>query len=673
MTEKKEKITEPEEWTAVGFLDEFKRIDETMKDRAFAFILGAGASVSSKIPTGAALAKRWVEEIYRLKVGNNGKNPVEEWATEENLDIEGFSWERTANFYPQIYARRFADDPESGYAYLENEMKAAEPNVGYSVLAQVLAKTRHKTIITTNFDNLIADALSLYTDTFPLVCGHESLAGFARPKLRRPLVAKIHRDLLFAPKSDVDGTSKLEDTWANVLIKLFNNFTPIVIGYGGNDGSLMEFLENLEQGSILGGIYWCYRWQDGKPKDHIRRLVAKHKGKLIPIHGFDEFMIQLNQTLGFELLDEQIERQAKKRADTYREQFKKFQENLTKQAVTQEAEEALRPVRKAFAETVTKEKSWWGWELKAREETDPDKREMIYKAGLNEFPDSHELIANFALFLDEIRKDYDQAEKLYLKALELDPNNANNLGNFACFMDDIRKDYDQAEKLYLKALELDPNNATNLGNFASFIEIIRKDYDQAEKLYLKALGLDPNNATNLGNFAGFIKNIRKHYDQAEKLYLKALELDPNNAIILGNFANFIKNVHKNYDQAKKLYLKALDLNPNHAINLGNYALFLIEKREFNKASDLIKKAFEANLADGKAAKKDLELELWFYCYAAFFNEYKDADKEIEALLEEGVTSPGWNLKEVLKVAEELNHPDLEKLRLFEKRITEEKR
>ena len=110
-----------------------------------------------------------------------------------------------------------------------------------------MATTSHKVAVTTNFDNLIADALSIYTRIFPLVCGHESLTGYIRPNLRRPLVAKIHRDLLLAPLSNPDEIAELPVEWAAALKKILDRFTPIVIGYGGNDGSLMGFHQTLPQ------------------------------------------------------------------------------------------------------------------------------------------------------------------------------------------------------------------------------------------------------------------------------------------------------------------------------------------------------------------------------------------------------------------------------------------
>src|ERR1019366_141117 len=109
--------------TVQGFLSEFVRQDKNMPDRPFCWILGSGASVQSGIPTGGKLAMDWLKEIHELE--------------------------------------DFQNQP------LEKAMDAAEPSYGYSVLAQIMAGTTHKAAITTNFDNLIADALAIYTDAFP--------------------------------------------------------------------------------------------------------------------------------------------------------------------------------------------------------------------------------------------------------------------------------------------------------------------------------------------------------------------------------------------------------------------------------------------------------------------------------------------------------------------------
>ena len=479
-----------EKINTVGFLSEFLRRHTSLPDRPFCWVLGSGASVQSGIPTGGSMVQQWLEELYEMEAPQTG-NGLEKWATAANLGIKDFEFNKAVNSYPWIYWRRYRKFREAGYAFLEKAMEEKEPSYGYSVLAQIMADTRHKAAVTTNFDNLIADALAIYTRTLPLVCGHESLTGFIRPNLQRPLVAKIHRDLLLNPRNEPKELEKLPAEWVSALKMIFENYTPVVIGYGGNDGSLMGFFRLLPR--IKGGIFWCYRIGDDV-EARIHQVVEHHDGSLVPILGFDELMLQLWEKLKLASPIPSLQATHGKRVAEWQRQFEELNKKLKEPGKTRATEEELKPVRKAAAaavERLTKEKDWWAWQLKANAENDPAKAEAIYREGVNDFPESDELIGNFANFMSNVRQNYDEAERLYRKALELDPQDANHIGNFAVFMSDVRKNYDEAEPLYRKALELDPKHAIHTGNFARFMKNVRQNYDEAERLYRKAVSLDP--------------------------------------------------------------------------------------------------------------------------------------------------------------------------------------
>jgi Tfp pilus assembly protein PilF len=631
--------------SANGFVHAFAVQHRTRTDRPFCWILGAGASVSSKIPTANELSETFLRALCREETGTDAN--YEAWLAGGGANIKGLDPKCPSRHYPQIYEACFGDCADAGYAYLEDVMRDKTPSYGYAVLAWLLAETQHRIVITTNFDNLVADALATHTSTFPRIVGHTQLTEFVLPELRRPLIAKIHGDLGFKPRNTPEEIASLDEEWQAALQKIFQRCTPIVIGYGGNDQSLMALLQNLEDG-VPDRIYWC-QLEGSRPSDEVQAFLAKRKGaRLVRIPGFDELMILLEgqfQTGSAPMpkLDSVLElRQAKRLAD-FRAQRNKLGEKLAKAAPESpqaapptEAEKSdQQALAKAASQVLStdkidKVKSWWQWELEAQAQSTVEKRDEVYRQAVLALPDAAELLGNYALFLRSARRDLDraetfykraiaadpkdgdylgnyanflrverrdldQAEALYNRALRVDPKHANNLGNYANFLRDERRDLDQAESLYKRALEAEPKHATHLGNYASFLRHERRDLDQAEALYKRALEAEPKHATHLGNYASFLRDERRDLDQAEALYKLALMADPNHATHLGNYANFMRGERRDLDQAEALYKRALEADPKHANNLGNYANFLRdERRDLDQAEALYKRALEAD-------------------------------------------------------------------------------
>ncbi len=466
---------EAETWTLKGFLTHLDFVHNKMPDHAFAWVLGAGASLPSGIPTGGTLVNRWLRELHE-RLDTSGKT-VEAWATEESLEIKKFEYEKRAAFYPRIYERRFRDNPEEGYAYLEDLMADKEPSPGYSILAKIMEKHRHKVVISTNFDNLVADAMAIYTAAFPFVCGHESLTSFVRTSMRRPLVCKIHRDLLLGPQNDTRSLRRLHDAWGATLHTLLRQYSPIFIGYGGNDDTLMDLLEAMEPGEMPGQMIWCY-YEKSEPSQRIRELVAQHHGALVPVPDFDVLMLYVGWKMGVGPMDELFQERAKDRLEKYRTKI-----------LNLDLARHLDLIPALEASFVRGGLGWWVWNVRARAEKNPAERRRLYQAGIEQYPNSHQLHGNLAAFLSQEGGDMDEAEKLYRQALELKPDHANITGNFATFMADVRKNQDEAEKLYHRALELNPNHANHTCNYAGLL-IWRDKLDDARPLVERALTLN---------------------------------------------------------------------------------------------------------------------------------------------------------------------------------------
>jgi Tfp pilus assembly protein PilF len=689
-------------------IDRFIQLVEDIQkdeDREFCFILGAGASASAKIPTASQLASEWHKKLKK-----DLEEEYKKWELSLNVDEKAALNRKDFGFlYSKIYSKRFEFDKQSGYNELINAMKGKEPSYGHIIMAWILQYTRHNTIVTTNFDGLLETAIYKYSSSHPMVCGHESMTQYAKPSKEIPLIVKVHRDLFTDPMSKDEEISKLETSWKPVLDKIIGQRTPIVIGYGGNDGSLMTYLETMTKPD---NIFWCL-YKEEEPNDRIKDLIEKHQGVFVVTDGFDDILRRLlvpfPEIQGEHKKYEEMMTKKLKELDAWlREDNKKTHKRNEKQSAYEyynliEKEPNIEKKYKLFQEALNhySGQSWINGNyanfLKDIKK-DYNGAERYYKKALELDQVSAINNGNYAIFLTDIKKDYDGAERYYKKALELDPNRANTNDNYAVFLKNIKKDYDGAERYYKKALELDPNRANTNYNYAVFLKNIKKDYDGAERYYKKALELDPDSADNNSNYAVFLKDIKKDYDGAERYYKKALELDPDSADNNGNYANFLIDIKKDYDGAEWYYKKALELDPDQANNNGNYALFLKDiKKDYDEAEKYYKKSLELdpdqantngnyaqflfiqkrkieaieylNNAFAKCDDDTLLIEIWFYRYAHIPEYMEEAEKNVLSLLEKGAKSIGWNFEENIKVAIEENHPHMDKLRKYADLIT----
>ena len=298
-----------------SLIDTFKTCSDAGK--RYCFIIGAGASKASGIRTGWEMAKGWLKELEE-----NDPKATQEWIVKEKIgkDDPGL-------YYSKIYSRRFSLEPAQGFIRLQNEMKDAIPSSGYYYLAEILNETHNKLVITTNFDSLTEDSLFIYKNKKALVITHESLAKYIDALSNRPIVIKLHRDLLLQPKSDKKDVDQLSEEWGNSLRKIFDIYVPIVIGYGGNDGSLMGFLESVASKDKT--IYWCYK-NGSQVNDRIEKLLDKYRGFLIPIDDFDDTMHNLGMKFYFNFSEEKIQEVTKERAVKLIAKYKEWIENRRK-------------------------------------------------------------------------------------------------------------------------------------------------------------------------------------------------------------------------------------------------------------------------------------------------------------------------------------------------------
>jgi Tfp pilus assembly protein PilF len=502
---------------------------EASAEKRFALFLGAGCSVSSGIPAAGALVQdHWLPRLrdYQAPL----RSDLDVWAREV---IDDYDPAKPSLSYGKLIDKLFIT-AEDRQREIEDLCEGRTPSFGYAVLAQLVALEQgpFNVVLTTNFDDLLSDALYLYTDARPLVIYHESLAAFIRPTRTRPLIVKLHGDHRLSPRNTVLETEVLEREIQRHTAMVLHDRGLIFMGYGGADIGILTMLNDLPPEALPFGAYWVH---PEEPSGSVREWLARRHGVWVRSGWFDEVMLILRNLF---LLPHPSPERFTLIFQEYQQKFQELSAAIKEKPAEASGIEALN-----LALTKTEELLPDYWRVVSRalrlQTGDPDRAENVYQQGIKEFPKAAPLLGNYAVFLKDVRKDNDRAEAMYRRALEADPKHASILGNYANFLKNMRKDYAAAEAMYRRALEADPKHPFNLSNYALFLKNVRKDNDGAEAMYRRALEADPKHASILGNYANFLTNVRKDNDAAETMYRRALEADPENANNRANMAGFL--------------------------------------------------------------------------------------------------------------------------------------
>ncbi|MBQ6289287.1 MAG: tetratricopeptide repeat protein [Clostridia bacterium] len=545
----------------------------------FCFILGAGASRSSGIRMASELIEAWEKDLRESE-------------TEESLALwkkeKGIAEENYKEFYGDYYKRRF-NDYRDGYDYLEKEMEGKLPGSGYILLAHVLCHTSHNIVITTNFDHLIEDAVNQWEHRFPPVIGHESLAHFIADDMDRPVIIKIHHDLLFGPKNRNDETNILDSRWQEHLPKIFSHYHPVFLGYAGNDLSLMNYLlENatkFKNGEWRSPYWTAYESTplSGKPLEFIKAADGVYLRKC----DFDSFMAALAQQVEYSIPPkEEFINDAKEKAE---KDYDRLNSALNKNILENnksDPKENEQIVNNAIM-SITKD----------ADSSDKDDASAIYRRAIRAFnnekydlayrlfrklialvPDDALYHAGLGILL-YVMKRYEKALPELQKAVELDPSIAGYHNSLGVTLRQLKR-YEEALPELQKAIELDPNDSSYHADLGVVLYALNR-YEEALKEYHKAIGLDPDISAYHFILSLLLHEIKNYEDSLQETQ-KAVDLEPDNADYHDHFADILYEM-KRYEEALLEIQKAVDLEPNNANYHNKFGNLLYEMKHYEKA------------------------------------------------------------------------------------------
>ena len=585
------------------FVAEIK-VGGSYTDHRYTLFLGAGCSKSSGIPTAGEL----VRDYWIPKMAPSGEDPIE-WAKNH---IDGFDQDNPEASYGAVIEKRFRI-PRVRQAEIERICEVASPEVGYSVVAQLCTQvnTPFSVVLTTNFDDLVANAMIIYTNVHPIVISDESLANQIHSTRSGPMVIKLHGDARLSPKNTTQETEEIDKAVRDQAKKLLDGRGLLFFGYAGADNSVFNMLDELPPNALNLGVYWVN--ENLPSSEKFQKWLEEREAAWVRHTDFDKAMRHFRREYDLHPLEKDRIDKVFNENKLWSQQTLADRGRIDTRLIADEG----KPQLMAEAEAVGSSADAWRLvdTILAMENQDTDAILSAYQEAVRKYPGFTPLLNNYALFLTDVRGDHDAAENCYKRAIEAEPNQADLLGNYALFLTTVRHNHDAAKTFYQRAIEADHNHAGILNKYALFLNVVCGDHAAAESMFKRAIEADPKDAGALNNYAFLLMSVRGDYNAAESMFKRAveadtervaigyrrwlskgtIEADPARAGVLGNYAQFLTTVRADHDAAETYYKRAIDADPNHAAILGNYARFLKNIRgDHDAAESMFKRAIEVD-------------------------------------------------------------------------------
>jgi len=473
--------------------------------------------------------------------------------------------------FGEVFESRFPDGPAARQLEIESLCAGKLPGFGYWVLAHLILSQpkRFGLALTTNFDDLIADAVYLRSGSRPLVISHPRLARLIPFSRSGPLVIKLHGDRLLAPKGTPQDTTDPTNSFAQPVGELLRRRGGlIVIGYGGGDEDVVRLLRPV---SLPWGVFWCNRREPGEALS--KWLEKMGNAFWVNTDDFDELMLMIMDR--FELKHPNPDRFGRFILDPYFRTYGKIGRRVHSGHFGSAGEAA---VKSAFATTLRRLPSCEWKSLLTASWANPDDVGDILDDGLESHPRSPGLNAARALWLLRSDRQDPQVTSYFLTAKDSDPEHIDSGVARARHLAESCCDDEEAAREFERLSRLDPLSAAFWARYAEFVERTspnEQGYQQAEGYYRRALRADVYDAEALGLYASFLGRVRRDAERADKYFSDALALDNGSQANLRKYAAFLAS-QGNRAAAEDYYGRALHVDNSDPTTLGAFAAFLAQ-------------------------------------------------------------------------------------------------
>ncbi len=245
-------------------IDSFVRSIGVNWDRPHTFFLGAGASVSSGVPSAERCIWEWKRSLYCTN--NPGFEqqvselslPVVQDRIQSWLEANGVVPDKVQDPY-SYYIEKCLPIRDDRRSYFEPWVRRARPHIGYRLLCLLAEADLVRSVWTTNFDGLVARAAADF-DITPVEIGIDcTYRVFRQPARNELLCVSMHGDYRYDSLKNTSGELQTQDTeLRSAFVDTLKTHSLVVSGYSGRDASVMEAIrDGLLQAGSAGKLFWC--------------------------------------------------------------------------------------------------------------------------------------------------------------------------------------------------------------------------------------------------------------------------------------------------------------------------------------------------------------------------------------------------------------------------------
>src|SRR5690606_12610927 len=282
--------------------DTFLRSFKVLSNQSFDLFLGAGASISSGIPSGSDLVWHFKREILASKGIINGKK-FQDLKVETNRKIiQSYFAEEDAKVHNpySYYFEKCYPDPLVRQEFLSSLVRDKKPSIGFMCLSALVEGKKVNTVWTTNFDDLIEKAITALNFQSCQVVSPDNAKSVQNFRSDIPTVVKLHGDFRYDALQNTDAElQQLEENLHNYFIQATTQRGLLVVGYSGSDESVLQTIEKaLEKPNAFPkGLIWCIP-KEVTPNERLTHIIEKaysqnQRSGFMVIDSFDYFLHEL--------------------------------------------------------------------------------------------------------------------------------------------------------------------------------------------------------------------------------------------------------------------------------------------------------------------------------------------------------------------------------------------